>query len=305
MATKRPSPVSSKPTQSRKAPKALEASKAGKAGKAGKAPKTLQSSKTRKSEKAPPAPIGCKLPSAAERPAPWAEHEGHDVVAPRGALARVFEADPRLAAVASSLPPFAFKAGRAGSPLAALVRAVVYQQLSGKAASTIYSRLRALFPAGPFPSPEAIDAVPDEALRGVGLSRQKVGYIRDLCAHVRAGTLRVAELTHLPDDEIVQQVTRVKGFGRWSAEMFLLFHLGRLDVWPIHDFAVRKGWDRLRGASQAVTPKALDHAGEVFRPYRSIVAWYMWRLCDPGAEALLPSPEEASAKKRASKKSAA
>ncbi len=202
------------------------------------------------------------------------------VALPRGALAKLRATDAALRALMDRVGPFRLEVGRADNHLAALVRAVIYQQLSGRAAATIHGRFRALFAADRYPEAHEIAAVPDEKMRAAGLSRQKVGYLRDLAAHVASGELRLSELEHLPDDEILREVTKVKGFGRWSAEMFLLFHLGRLDVWPIGDLAIRKALTLLQARKQEPKKDELEALGEPYRPYRSVVSWYLWRSLD-------------------------
>lgn len=232
---------------------------------------------TRTSAKAPAAePVRATDPPGPTPTTPTARR----LVLPRGALQRLRAADPAVAALIERVGPFRLEVGRAENPLAALVRSIVFQQLSGKAASTIHGRFRALFAPARYPSAEEIAAVPDEALRGVGLSRQKVSYVRDLCAHASAGTLRLEALASLSDDEILREVTQVKGFGRWSAEMFLIFHLGRLDVWPIDDLAIRKAYLRLHTHRREPDRRQLDALGEPYRPYRSVLSWYLWRSLD-------------------------
>jgi 3-methyladenine DNA glycosylase/8-oxoguanine DNA glycosylase len=189
-------------------------------------------------------------------------------------------ADPALGALIDRVGRFDLVAGRAEGHLAALVRAIVYQQLSGKAASTIYGRLRGLFSPDTFPTPREILEVPDETLRAVGLSRQKVGYVRDLCARAADGRLDLDALATSSDDEVLRSVTAVRGFGRWSAEMFLIFHLGRLDVWPIDDLAIRKALAALHGRRREPKRHVLDALGERYRPYRTVAAWYLWRSRD-------------------------
>jgi 3-methyladenine DNA glycosylase/8-oxoguanine DNA glycosylase len=201
---------------------------------------------------------------------------------PRGALTRLKRADPALGRVIQHVGPFALEVGRADGPLDALLRAIAYQQLSGKAAATIYGRFRARVGEGKAPHPAAIGALDDEALRACGLSRQKVGYIRDLCRLVESGELDLASLGDLGDEEIITALTRVRGFGRWSAEMFLMFQLGRLDVWPSTDLGVRKALQRLRGEDEMPSHAEAARRGDPFRPYRSIAAWYLWRSLENG-----------------------
>jgi len=151
---------------------------------------------------------------------------------------------------------------------AELARAVCYQQLAGAAARTIHGRFRDLFDGEP--TPEAVLAIPVELLRAAGLSGAKTV----------DGTVRLDRVGRLSDDEIVRELTLVRGIGRWTAEMFLMFQLGRLDVWPTGDFGVRKGYGLLYNLDPMPTANDLEERGEVFRPYRSVAAWYCWRAVD-------------------------
>jgi DNA-3-methyladenine glycosylase II len=161
---------------------------------------------------------------------------------------------------------------------AELVRAICYQQLAGAAARTIHGRVEALFDGAP--TPEALLAVSIEALRAAGLSGNKTASVRDLADRVLAGDVELDRVARLPDDEIVRELTLVRGIGRWTAEMFLIFQLGRLDVWPVDDFGVRKGYGRIYSLPEAPKPRALEELGDPFRPYRSVAAWYCWRAAD-------------------------
>jgi DNA-3-methyladenine glycosylase II len=162
---------------------------------------------------------------------------------------------------------------------AELARAICYQQLAGAAASAIHGRFDALFD-GQGPTPEGVLALPVETLRGVGLSGSKTASIRDLAEKVVAGDVELDRVGRLADDEIVRELTLVRGIGRWTAEMFLIFQLGRLDVWPVDDFGVRRGYGIVQGWSEMPTPKQLEPLGDAYRPYRSIAAWYCWRAAD-------------------------
>lgn len=165
-----------------------------------------------------------------------------------------------------------------------LSRAIAYQQLAGKAASSIWARVRALSD-GEF-TPEVVLALPVEALRGAGLSQAKTDAIRDLARLVVAGDIRLDAAGRLADDEVVAMLTRARGIGPWTAHMFLMFDLHRLDVWPSGDYGVRVGFGRAFGLAEPPSPRELDEMGEPFRPYRSVVAWYCWRVVDT----TLPSP---------------
>jgi 3-methyladenine DNA glycosylase/8-oxoguanine DNA glycosylase len=161
---------------------------------------------------------------------------------------------------------------------AELTRMITYQQLAGRAAAAIYGRFLALFD-GP-PTPEAVLALPVETLRGVGLSRAKATSIVDLAEKVEHGDVELDRVSRLPDDEVVRELTLVRGIGEWTAHMFLMFQVGRLDVWPTLDYGVRAGYARLYGLDPPPTAKALVALGERFEPYRSIAAWYCWRAVD-------------------------
>jgi DNA-3-methyladenine glycosylase II len=161
--------------------------------------------------------------------------------------------------------------------LTALVGAIVSQQLSTKAAATIFGRFLDLFPGREIPNAAAIDALDDVMLRGVGLSKQKVGYLRDLCARVEDGRLRLDELDALADEIVIERLTEVKGFGRWTAEMFLMFRLHRPDVLPVGDLGIVNAVKKLYGLRKAPPPERLLKIGEAWRPYRSVACWYLWQ----------------------------
>jgi 3-methyladenine DNA glycosylase/8-oxoguanine DNA glycosylase len=160
----------------------------------------------------------------------------------------------------------------------ALARSIAFQQLAGAAAATIWGRVRALVP-GPFTA-EAVLAVPDEALAGAGLSGAKRAALQDLALHVVDGRVELDRMGRMPDDEVVAELVQVRGIGTWTAEMFLLFTLHRLDVWPVTDLGVRNGYARAFGLDAPPAPKELQALGERFRPHRSVVAWYCWRAAD-------------------------
>jgi DNA-3-methyladenine glycosylase II len=162
---------------------------------------------------------------------------------------------------------------------AALVRSVLYQQLAGAAAATIHGRLIALLEDEV--TPERVLAVPPESLRAVGLSGNKAASITDLAAKVLDGTvvLEPRKLSREPDEEVIVRLTTVRGIGRWTAEMFLMFQLRRLDVWPTGDLGVRRGFGLAHGIPMP-GPKELGPLGDVYRPYRSVAAWYCWRACE-------------------------
>src|SRR5207249_10679963 len=154
---------------------------------------------------------------------------------------------------------------------------IVSQQLSTKAAATIFARFIALFPGGEIPDAAAIAALDDAALRAVGLSGQKVGYLRDLSARIADGRLVLAELDALDDEQVVERLTAVKGFGRWTAEMFLMFRLHRPDVLPVGDLGIVNAVQRLYGLRKRPDAKRILKTGEAWRPYRSVACWYLWQ----------------------------
>jgi DNA-3-methyladenine glycosylase II len=169
-------------------------------------------------------------------------------------------------------------------PFDALAESIAYQQLSGKAAATIFGRVRALYPKRKWLDPKQLLATPDETLRGAGLSRAKVSALKDLAAKTIDGTVPSGRaLIRMSDDEILARLTTVRGIGRWTVEMLLLFDLGRPDVWPVDDYGVRKGFAKTFRRRKLPTPKQLMKFGEKWRPYRSVAAWYFWRALDqPG-----------------------
>jgi len=166
-------------------------------------------------------------------------------------------------------------------PFDALAESIAYQQLSGKAAATIFGRVRGLYPKPKWLDPAKILATPDDALRSAGLSRAKTAAIKDLAAKTIDGTVPSGRaLLRMSDDEIIARLTQVRGIGRWTVEMLLLFDLGRPDVWPVDDYGVRKGFAKTFGRRKLPTPKQLIKSGEKWRPYRSVAAWFFWRALD-------------------------
>jgi DNA-3-methyladenine glycosylase II len=163
-------------------------------------------------------------------------------------------------------------------PFRALLHAIIAQQLSTKAAATIEGRFAALFDGRP--TAAAIAAAPDDRLRAVGISPQKLRYIRDLCARTLDGSLSLDALGALPDEEVIAALTSVKGIGRWTAEMFLMFRLHRPDVLPLGDLGIVKAVQRAYKLRLAPTPVRLTRLGENWRPYRSVACWYLWASLD-------------------------
>jgi DNA-3-methyladenine glycosylase II len=161
---------------------------------------------------------------------------------------------------------------------AALVRSIMYQQLAGAAAAAIHGRFLKLFAQAL--SPGAVLALPEGAMRSAGLSGSKTAAILDLATKIEDGTVPLHDLDGLADDELVGRLVQVRGIGPWTAEMFLIFQLRRLDVWPVDDYGVRKGWAMAHGLEDLPKPRALREEGELFRPYRTIAALYCWRSVD-------------------------
>ena len=196
------------------------------------------------------------------------------------ALAHLRGADPALGALIERVG--AYDAPRRSDPYAALVRAILFQQLAGAAANAIQRRFFALYSdADKPPSPPQLLETRDEQFRSAGVSRQKAGYLRDLAAHVADRRLNLQELPSLSDAEVVERVTAVKGLGEWSAHMFLMFHLGRPDVLPVGDLGVRHGMRIIYGLPELPTPKEAMVIGAPWAPYRSVGSWYMWRAAEP------------------------
>jgi DNA-3-methyladenine glycosylase II len=163
-----------------------------------------------------------------------------------------------------------------------LAETIVYQQLAGRAAEAIWGRVAALFDGRL--SPEAVLAVTESSLRAAGLSGSKAASLKDLAAKVADGTVPLDGIRRLSDDDIVARLSQVRGIGRWTAEMFLIFQLRRLDVWPVEDYGVRKGYAIAYSLPEPPLPHALEAEGERFRPYRTIAAWYMWRAAELSRE---------------------
>ena len=196
------------------------------------------------------------------------------------AVAHLGKACPSMKALIRRIGPCNLEIESGRTPFQALVSAVAHQQLHGKAAQTILGRFRLLF-GGRFPGPKALATVTDEQLRAVGFSRAKAAAIRDLAEKAISGVVPGAKaIAALSDEEIIARLTAVRGVGKWTVEMLLIFTLGRPDVWPVDDFGVRAGWRITYGLDDLPAPKDLHALGEKFRPHRSIAAWYLWRATD-------------------------
>ncbi|MSP59946.1 MAG: DNA-3-methyladenine glycosylase 2 family protein [Myxococcales bacterium] len=201
----------------------------------------------------------------------------------RTALLHLKRSDPVLARVIAEVGPCRFRARSEGTHFDAIVRAIIYQQLSGKAAATIHARFDGLH-GGP-PTPAQVLATSDEKLRAVGLSRQKLGYLKDLAERALSSEVAIDRLQDLDDTAVIAALTRVKGIGLWTAQMFLLFRLGRPDVLPDGDLGIRKAVKRAYQLRTLPEPARVLAIGAKWRPYASIAAWYLWRSLDGDGEA--------------------
>ena len=198
------------------------------------------------------------------------------------AAAEIARRDPALGRVIAAAGPPALRPPME-SAFASLVRSITFQQLAGRAAAAIHGRFLAAMPDGT--TPEAVLALPEPAFRAAGMSGAKTASIRDLAARVVDGTVPLDEIEALSDDEVVERLSRVRGIGRWTAEMFLIFHLRRPDVWPVDDLGVRKGYALAHALEAPPKPRDLLVLGEPYRPFRTVAAWYCWRA----AETVVPS----------------
>jgi DNA-3-methyladenine glycosylase II len=188
--------------------------------------------------------------------------------------------DPVLARVMDAVGPYRPADRTAGSHFGALIRAIVYQQLSGKAAATIHARFLALYPGGE-PTPADVIATSDERLRSVGLSRQKISYLRDLSERVYRDSLPLDHVDRLDDTRLIEHLVQVKGIGRWTAQMFLMFKLGRPNVLPDLDLGIQNAIKRAY-RKRKVGPRDVVKIGAKWAPYSSIACWYLWRSLDNG-----------------------
>lgn len=186
-----------------------------------------------------------------------------------------------LAGVIASVGPCRIQTRTEGTHFQALTRSIVYQQLSGKAAGTIMGRFNALF-AGGAAMPDELLAMSDATLRGAGLSRQKIGYLRDLATKVRDGALPLDDVDSMPDDDVIAHLVQVKGIGRWTAQMFLMFRLGRPDVLPELDLGIQNAIKLAYRKRKRPTPKDVTRIGAKWTPHSSIASWYLWRSLENG-----------------------
>ena len=199
----------------------------------------------------------------------------------RKATAHVRRSDPVMAAIIRDVGPCRLQTDESGGAFAALVESIIYQQITGKAAASIYGRVRKLLKRR-HPRPHDILAATEAALRGVGLSRQKVAYLRDLSQRV-VGGLKLRAIGRLEDEAVIEALTEVKGIGRWTVEMLLIFRLGRLDVLPVHDYGIRKAMQRAYRMRKLPSPDRMRKVAEPWRPYRTVACWYLWRSLESKA----------------------
>jgi DNA-3-methyladenine glycosylase II len=223
--------------------------------------------------------------------------------------------DPLLAPLIKETQEFRVEKGSAKSPYEVLVEAITHQSISGKAAATIFGRVKALGSNGHIPTPHEMLRLHKPALRKAGLSGAKIMAMKDLAKKTIEGIVPTLEQANqLSDEELVKRLVSVRGIGAWTVEMFLIFRLGRPNVLPIHDLGVRKGWAITYGKKHMPAPKELLKFGERWRPYRTVASWYMWRACQRAGHAALRkirpaktsqrrgNSELASAKRRTARK---
>lgn len=197
----------------------------------------------------------------------------------RKAVNHLRGADPVMARVIERVGPCRFRVSAEGTHFDAITRSIVYQQLSGSAAATIHSRLIALYD-GATPAPALLLGMPDETLRAAGLSRQKISYLRDLAERVESSDIPLDAIHEMDDDAVIEALTRIKGVGRWTAQMFLMFRLGRPDVLPELDLGVRKAIQIAYRTRKLPNAERVHRIGKCWAPYRTIASWYLWASID-------------------------
>jgi DNA-3-methyladenine glycosylase II len=198
--------------------------------------------------------------------------------------------DPAMAGLCRRIGPCRLTVEKTREPYEALIRAIAHQQLHGRAAEMILQRFVALYPPMAFPTPEAVLATDETALRACGFSGGKIAAIRDIARHAAGGgvpTRRVA--ARLDDETLIERLTAIRGVGRWTVEMLLIFTLGRPDVLPVDDFGVRDGYRHLHGLDAQPKPRELAEIGKIWAPYRSTAAWYLWQAADAAKKAPVAS----------------
>ena len=193
------------------------------------------------------------------------------------ALAHIRACDPRMAVAIQRIGPYRLPVRR--GRYAALIRAITGQQVSTAAARSVYERLRR--EAGGHVSADRVAGLSAVRLRGCGLSRQKVSYVVDLTERVRCGALRLDRMVGLDDEAVIEELVAVRGIGRWTAEMFLIFVLGRPDVLPVDDLGIQKGFERVYSLRKRPGPDRMRALAKPWRPYRTVASWYLWRSTDP------------------------
>ena len=197
------------------------------------------------------------------------------------AIRHLTSIDRKLARVIKRVGPCGLEHDTTRTPFRALVTSIAYQQLNGRAAETILGRVKALYPGKRFPSPEDLLATSEEKLRGAGLSRAKTAAVLDIARKTVDGVVPNRRLlAQYQDEEIIERLTVIRGVGSWTVEMLLIFTLGRVDVLPVNDYGVRKGFARMHGLEDLPKPSELLEHGEKWRPYRSVATWYLWRAAD-------------------------
>jgi len=215
-------------------------------------------------------PIPCLWPERGTAPIDWS-----------AVCAELASRDRALGAVIERVGGSGFPPHAGASSFEALSHSIVYQQLSGKAAATIFGRFRALYPGNGFPDPARVLATPHALLRSAGLSEAKARAIRDLAHHAEQGlVLPIPALRRMTPDAVVERLTVVRGVGRWTVEMLLLFRVGHPDVLPAHDLGIRKGLARIMRRRELPEPAAVIRRGERWRPWRSVASWYLWRAAE-------------------------
>ncbi|MGA7938174.1 MAG: DNA-3-methyladenine glycosylase [Kovacikia sp.] len=204
------------------------------------------------------------------------------------ALFTLKQADPILGALIEQVGPYNLHQEQQRDLLFALSKSILYQQLSGKAAATIHCQFLQLYPDKPYPTAEDILSTPDELLRGAGISRSKVIYLKDLAQKVLDGLPTLAELEQMEDETVIQTLIPVKGIGRWTVQMLLIFHLGRWDVLPVDDLGIRTGIRRVYNLSELPNKRTVETMASPWKPFRTIASWYLWRSLDISPLHLLP-----------------
>jgi len=223
----------------------------------------------------------------------------HPITGPllRKAQDELSMADPVLGGLIRRIGPCRLPMKRRNYYFFALVEAILYQQLGMKAAAAIVSRFRALYPGRRFPTPVDVGRTPESKLRAAGLSSQKISYIKELSRRLLEGSFTFRNLSQLEDEELILRLTQIKGIGRWTAEMFLIFSLGRPDVFPLHDLGIRKAVQKAYGLKALPSDRVLQRLEEKWKPYRSVAAWYFWASND-GAGPVIAPPRNKSPQRK-------